>query len=91
MKLQEKDFSLFLDLLSGTTYHIPQKSTVFHNFLKRNLRPIYLKFVCAEVQKFVLVPVCIIKEVCLFVCLSVYLPVYLLICLPVCLSVCLSI
>ena len=79
-----KDLALFWDPLSGTPYHYPSEKNDVLQLLKRNLRPIYLKFICAEVQNCVLVSVCVIQEVCVCVCACGRLSVSLF--LPLCLS-----
>ena len=66
----EKDLSLFLDTLSGVPTTIPQNNSV-SQLLKRNLRQIFLKFICAEVQKCV-VSVCVIQEGYVCACACVY-------------------
>ena len=45
----ENYLSLFLDPLSGTPYHYPSEKHSVLRLSKRNLRPIFLKFICAEV------------------------------------------
>ena len=57
-----KDLSLFLDSLSGTHFHYPSEKCNVLQLLKRYLRLIFFKSICAEVQ--VLVSVCITQEVC---------------------------
>ena len=83
-----KDLSLLLDPLSWTPYHYPWEKQP----LKRNLRPIYLKFICAEVQVSfcmyhsggVCVCVCVFMCVCVYVCMYVSLSPCVWMCLYVC-------
>ena len=76
-----KDLSLFLDPLSGTHYHYPSEKLSLLELLKGNLRLIFFRSICAELQ--VLVSVCITQEV--FVCA---LRVYVCVCVCVCVFVC---
>ena len=104
LRPREKALSLFLDPLSETSYHYPSDKHSVSQLLKRNLRPICLKFISAEMQKCVLVSVCIIQEVvCVCVCISLSLSLYIYMSIyiyhsvrlsvnvPVCMCTCMSV
>ena len=69
-----KNLSLFLDPLSGIHYHCPSGKHSVLQLLKGNLRLIFFRFICAEVQ--VLVSVYITQEVFVCVCVSVIISLY---------------